>query len=119
MTWHQVCAEARLKREQRFVFSPPPRSLQPEILLLWLNEQVYALENRCPHQGFPLEQGLLDPEEQSLTCPLHHWRFALADGAGLSNRACLGSFKVKTEADQIWVWLEDVKEDTADTRRTI
>jgi nitrite reductase/ring-hydroxylating ferredoxin subunit len=39
---------------------------------------VFALDNRCPHMGFPLERGSV--EEGILTCHWHHARFDLASG---------------------------------------
>jgi hypothetical protein len=39
---------------------------------------VFALDNRCPHMGFPLEHG--SAEDGILTCHWHHARFELASG---------------------------------------
>jgi nitrite reductase/ring-hydroxylating ferredoxin subunit len=40
--------------------------------------EVYAVDNRCPHMGFPLAQGTVD--NGILTCHWHHARFELAEG---------------------------------------
>jgi nitrite reductase/ring-hydroxylating ferredoxin subunit len=48
------------------------------ILLVYEAGQVVALDNRCPHMGFPLERGSID--DGVLTCHWHHARFALASG---------------------------------------
>jgi nitrite reductase/ring-hydroxylating ferredoxin subunit len=48
------------------------------ILLIHADGQVFALDNRCPHMGFPLERGSV--EDGILTCHWHHARFALASG---------------------------------------
>jgi len=48
------------------------------ILLIYEGGQVFALDNRCPHMGFPLERGSID--DGILTCHWHHARFALASG---------------------------------------
>jgi nitrite reductase (NADH) small subunit len=40
--------------------------------------QVYAIENRCPHKGGPLSEGIV--HGGSVTCPLHNWVFDLATG---------------------------------------
>lgn len=40
--------------------------------------QVYAVENRCPHKGGPLSEGIV--HGGSVTCPLHNWVFDLATG---------------------------------------
>ena len=39
---------------------------------------VFALDNRCPHMGFPLDRGSV--EDSILTCHWHHARFDLASG---------------------------------------
>jgi nitrite reductase/ring-hydroxylating ferredoxin subunit len=48
------------------------------ILLVYDNGRVFALDNRCPHMGFPLDRGSI--EDGILTCHWHHARFALASG---------------------------------------
>jgi nitrite reductase/ring-hydroxylating ferredoxin subunit len=48
------------------------------ILLIYHEGRVFALDNRCPHMGFPLERGSL--EDGILTCHWHHARFDLASG---------------------------------------
>jgi len=48
------------------------------VLLLHEGGQVFALDNRCPHMGFPLGRGSV--EDGILTCHWHHARFELASG---------------------------------------
>lgn len=48
------------------------------VLLIHEGGQVFALDNRCPHMGFPLERGSI--EDGILTCHWHHARFELASG---------------------------------------
>jgi len=40
--------------------------------------EVYAVDNRCPHMGFPLSEGSV--EDGVLTCHWHHARFELEQG---------------------------------------
>jgi nitrite reductase/ring-hydroxylating ferredoxin subunit len=42
------------------------------------DDRVYAVDNRCPHMGFPLSEGTV--EDGLLTCHWHHARFELACG---------------------------------------
>lgn len=42
------------------------------------DDRVYALNDRCPHKGGPLSQGIV--HGTSVTCPLHNWVFDLASG---------------------------------------
>ena len=48
------------------------------VLLVEEGGQVFALDNRCPHMGFPLDRG--SAEDGILTCHWHHARFELASG---------------------------------------
>jgi nitrite reductase/ring-hydroxylating ferredoxin subunit len=48
------------------------------VLLVHDGGHVFALDNRCPHMGFPLDRGSV--EDGILTCHWHHARFELASG---------------------------------------
>jgi nitrite reductase/ring-hydroxylating ferredoxin subunit len=48
------------------------------ILVIYDHGSVFALDNRCPHMGFPLERGSV--EDGILTCHWHHARFDLESG---------------------------------------
>ena len=48
------------------------------ILVVHDKGRVFALDNRCPHMGFPLDRGSV--EDGTLTCHWHHARFDLASG---------------------------------------
>jgi nitrite reductase/ring-hydroxylating ferredoxin subunit len=48
------------------------------ILLVHECGHAFALDNRCPHMGFPLDRGSV--EDGILTCHWHHARFELASG---------------------------------------
>ncbi|WP_437816140.1 Rieske 2Fe-2S domain-containing protein [Sorangium sp. So ce1078] len=41
--------------------------------------EVHALDDRCPHQGYPLSEGAL--RGGVLTCAWHNWKFEIASGA--------------------------------------
>lgn len=43
-----------------------------------IEDRVYALENRCPHKGGPLVEGIV--HGAAITCPLHNWVFDLGTG---------------------------------------
>ena len=48
------------------------------IVVFYHEGKVYAVDNRCPHMGFPLSKGSL--RCGVLTCHWHHARFDLASG---------------------------------------
>jgi nitrite reductase/ring-hydroxylating ferredoxin subunit len=48
------------------------------ILVVYDRGRVFALDNRCPHMGFPLDRGSV--EDGILTCHWHYARFDLESG---------------------------------------
>jgi len=63
-----------LKAKTRLVV----RGRHRPILLVYENGRVFALDNRCPHMGFPLDRGSI--EDGILTCHWHHARFEVVSG---------------------------------------
>ena len=51
------------------------------VLVVWHEGRAFAIEDRCPHLGFPLHQGTV--EAGLLTCHWHHARFDLTSGCTL------------------------------------
>ena len=54
------------------------RGARCPLLVVYDDGRVFALDNRCPHLGFPLNRGSV--EDGILTCHWHHARFDLASG---------------------------------------
>lgn len=42
------------------------------------DDRIFALDDRCPHRGGPLSQGIV--HGHAVTCPLHDWVIDLASG---------------------------------------
>ena len=66
--------------------------------------EIHAVDNRCPHMGFPLEQGTV--KDGILTCHWHHARFDLESGGRSINlpMTC-ASFRWKfVMARSGWTW---------------
>ena len=70
----RACSLDELKAKGRLVV----HGRHPPILLVYDQGRVFALDNRCPHMGFPLERGSV--ADGILTCHWHHARFDLASG---------------------------------------
>lgn len=51
------------------------------VLVMWHDGRFHAIDNRCPHMGFPLHQG--DIHDGLLDCHWHHARFDITCGATL------------------------------------
>jgi nitrite reductase/ring-hydroxylating ferredoxin subunit len=72
------------------------------LALFAYNGQIYAVDNRCPHMGFPLERGSV--KEGILTCHWHHARFDLASGGTFDPWADdVRAFPVELRDGQVWV----------------
>jgi nitrite reductase [NAD(P)H] small subunit len=64
------------------------------------DDRVFALEDRCPHKGGPLSQGIV--HGHSVTCPLHNWVIGLADGeAQGADSGKVRTFEVSVEDGRI------------------
>ncbi|WP_308737545.1 Rieske (2Fe-2S) protein [Paenibacillus sp. AR247] len=55
-----------------------PKLIKGGIVVFYHEDQVHALDNRCPHLGFPLHMGSLC--NGILTCHWHHARFDVCSG---------------------------------------
>jgi nitrite reductase/ring-hydroxylating ferredoxin subunit len=51
------------------------------VLVVWHEGRAHAIDDRCPHLGFPLHQGTV--EAGLVTCHWHHARFDLSSGCTL------------------------------------
>ena len=72
------------------------------ICLLADEGEVHAIDNRCPHMGFPLHRGSL--ADGILTCHWHHARFDLCTGGTFDQWADeLRRFPVEVEDGEIYV----------------
>ena len=83
-----------------------PLSIEGNALALWYHKgKVYAIDNRCPHMGFPLSRGSV--QDGVLTCHWHHARFDLSSGGTFDQWADeLRSYPVETRGADVWVDLE-------------
>src|SRR5438132_6577497 len=66
----------------------------------------FAVDNRCPHMGFPLSRGTV--RDGLLTCHWHHARFDLAGGGTLDPFADnVRSFPVDVDGADVFVVVAD------------
>src|SRR3546814_1428166 len=57
----------------------PPKSPRTATLLPYTTLfRSFALDDRCPHSGGPLSQGIV--QGHAVTCPLHNWLISLETG---------------------------------------
>ncbi len=63
-------------------------------------DKVFALQDKCPHKGGPLSQGIVFGE--SVACPLHNWCISLNDGcATLPDVGQVEKFAMRVIEDKV------------------
>ncbi|HYW24466.1 MAG TPA: Rieske (2Fe-2S) protein [Terriglobales bacterium] len=94
----RVCSLADLERERLRVTTAAGRA----VLLVLDEGRVFALDNRCPHMGFPLRRGTV--EGGILTCHWHHAKFDLASGCTFDLFADdAPTFPVEVRDGEVWL----------------
>jgi len=63
-------------------------------------DELFALEDRCPHKGGPLSQGIV--HGTGVSCPLHNWLIDLKTGEACGpDHGCARTIEVKRAGDRI------------------
>lgn len=66
---------------------------------------VYAIDNRCPHEGYPLSEGTV--KDGVLTCDWHNWKFELKTGACLRGGEDVRTYPLCVREGEIFIDLRD------------
>jgi len=70
-----------------------------EIAIFNLGDRFLAVDNRCPHKGGPLSEGIVSGN--TVVCPLHAWKVDLECGAvkkPAGVQSCVPTFRTRVEA---------------------
>ena len=86
-----------------------------QILLIASGERVFAIANRCPHEGYPLSEGTEGPN-CVLTCNWHNWKFDLVTGEALVGRDPVRTYPVELRNGEIFLDLADPPAETRKVR---
>lgn len=109
--WTKTISQSALQEKRKAVVRRGGR----QIALFDTPDGIYACNNRCPHEGYPLREGTLD-EGCTLTCNWHNWKFDLRDGSNLYGGDRLRTYPVELRNGDIWV---DLSEAPVDARRAV
>jgi nitrite reductase (NADH) small subunit len=77
-----------------------------EIAIFNLGDRWLAVDNRCPHKGGPLADGIV--AGHAVVCPLHAWKIDLASGTverPSDAGACIASYPVELADGMVLVGL--------------
>ncbi len=65
-----------------------------------VDDEVFALRDRCPHKGGPLSQGIVHGKK--VACPLHDWKIALDTGLAVTpDVGCAARYPVRVEDGRV------------------
>jgi len=88
------------------------------VVVFWHEDRPWAIEDRCPHLGFPLHRGSV--ESGMVTCHWHHARFDLSSGCTLDPWADdARGFDVELDGDLIHVKARNSGDDIARLHRRL
>jgi len=79
-----------------------------EIAIFNLGDRFLAIENRCPHKGGPLADGIVSGT--TVVCPLHAWKMSLETGKGVngpSAASCVSTYHTRLEDGIVLLQLFD------------
>ena len=88
------------------------------LALFFHDGRVHAVDNRCPHMGFPLHRGTV--QDGILTCHWHHARFDLESGGTFDQFADEARvFPVEIRDGEVWVDLAPREDQLAHRRQRL
>lgn len=112
--WTRVASYAELKQTNCLTVTVERHTL----VLFAYGDNVYAVDNRCPHMGFPLNKGSVN--DGILTCYWHYARFDLASGGTFDLFADdVPAFPARVEGDDILVDVSAQHEQTEHHRNRV
>ncbi|WP_222440662.1 nitrite reductase small subunit NirD [Siccirubricoccus deserti] len=92
--WTEVCRLDDIPRQGARVVATPKHG--QVAIFRTLDDTAFALEDRCPHKGGPLSQGIV--HGHAVTCPLHSWVIDLGSGeAAAPDKGCARRIPVRVE----------------------
>src|SRR3989338_6798241 len=102
MSWERVVSLQELEHKKSALLKKGSK----QIAVFKMGSDVLAVDNRCPHQGYPLVQGRVsDPrvDECVLTCNWHNWKFDMRTGKCLTGGDNVRIYPTKVEESFVWV----------------
>src|ERR1700682_1679048 len=91
-------SETELKAKGRKVV----RRNGKQVLLIAHDGRIFAIANRCPHEGYPLSEGTEGPG-CVITCNWHNWKFDLQTGEALVGRDPVRTYPTELRGEEIFL----------------
>ncbi|WAO18925.1 nitrite reductase small subunit NirD [Pseudomonas aeruginosa] len=104
MNWLDICALDEINPLGSRVVAGPKGDIA---IFRAADDQVFALDDRCPHKGGPLSQGLIYGKR--VVCPLHNWQIELESGEAVApDQGCAHRHPVRVENGRVLLGLDSV-----------
>ncbi len=99
MPWIEICGLDDIPRRGCRVVQAPRGRIA---IFRTAEDEIFALDNRCPHKGGPLSEGIV--HGRLVTCPLHNWVIGLEDGQATgADKGCARRFPVKLDGGRVFL----------------
>ncbi len=98
MSWIRIATRDNIPPREGRVATVGDR----QIAIFNLGDRFLALDNRCPHEGGPLCDGIVAGD--AVVCPLHAWRVNLETGAvsrPADHAECVRTYATRVDGDVI------------------
>ncbi|ELW3044459.1 TPA: nitrite reductase small subunit NirD [Pseudomonas aeruginosa] len=104
MNWLDICSLDEINPLGSRVVAGPKGDIA---IFRAVDDQVFALDDRCPHKGGPLSQGLIYGKR--VACPLHNWQIELESGEAVApDQGCAHRHPVRVENGRVLLGLDSV-----------
>ena len=104
MNWLDICSLDEINPLGSRVVAGPKGDIA---IFRAADDQVVALDDRCPHKGGPLSQGLIYGKR--VACPLHNWQIELESGEAVApDQGCAHRHPVRVENGRVLLGLDSV-----------
>ncbi|WP_223462928.1 MULTISPECIES: nitrite reductase small subunit NirD [unclassified Pseudomonas] len=103
MNWLDICALEEINALGSRIVAGPKGDIA---IFRTSDDEVFALDDRCPHKGGPLSQGLIYGKR--VACPLHNWQIDLQSGEALApDIGCAHHHRTRVENGRVLLALRD------------
>ena len=99
ISWIEIGALADVPRRGARCITTP---LGKVAVFRTASDEVFAIDDKCPHKGGPLSQGIVHGAQ--VTCPLHNWVFSLETGrAQGADDGAVRTYPVHTDNGRLFI----------------
>lgn len=104
--WYEVCEISDIPKRGAVRLAHAGKTIA---IFKSSNNELYAIEDACPHKGGPLSDGIV--HDSCVTCPLHNWEINLETGkVEGADEGQVSTYKVRTEQQSVYVELAEKRD---------